>query len=58
MHAIDYDEYISAQTLINEGVNVNYKNKYNESCLSVAIKEANLPMIKLLIENGADTGTM
>ncbi len=54
MYAIDYDHYISAQTLINEDANLNYKNNYGETCLSIAIKRHNLPMIKLLKENGAN----
>ncbi len=54
MYAVDYDHYISAQTLINEDANLNYKNKYGETCLSIAIKRHNLPMIKLLKENGAN----
>ena len=58
MQAVDYDKYISAQTLINSGVNVNYKNQYQVSCLSIAIKELNFPMIKLLVENGADPKMM
>ncbi len=54
MYAVDYDHYISAQVLINEKANLNYKNKYNETALSIAIEKGNLPMVKLLIESGAD----
>ncbi len=45
--------FISAQALINRKANVNFKNKYGETPLVLAIKHSDLPMIKLLIENGA-----
>lgn len=54
MYAVDYDHYISAQVLINEKANLNFKNKYEETPLSVAIKKGSLPMVKLLVESGAD----
>jgi ankyrin repeat protein len=54
MYAVDYDHYISAQVLINEKANLNFKNKYGETPLSIAIKKGSLPMVKLLVECGAD----
>jgi ankyrin repeat protein len=54
MYAVDYDHYIAAQVLIDKKANVNYKNKYEETPLSIGIKNNNLPMVKLLLESGAD----
>jgi ankyrin repeat protein len=54
MYAVDYDHYIAAQVLIDKKANVNFKNKYEETPLSIGIKNNNLPMVKLLLESGAD----
>ncbi len=54
MHAVKLDEYIPAMTYIQLGANVNARGKYGETPLYLAVKKENIPMIKLLIENGAD----
>ncbi|MFN8257591.1 MAG: ankyrin repeat domain-containing protein [Bacteroidales bacterium] len=55
MEAANSGHYISAQTLINRKANLNFRNKYGETALLLAVKKNDLPMIKLLIENGAST---
>tara|TARA_B100000902_G_scaffold111105_1_gene112471 strand:+ start:1331 stop:1900 length:570 start_codon:yes stop_codon:yes gene_type:complete len=41
--------------LIEQGVNVNYQNNYDETALIVASSDyGNLPLIKLLLDSGAD----
>jgi ankyrin repeat protein len=55
MEAANSGKYISAQTLINRKANVNFKNKYGETPLVLAVKKNDLPMIKLLVESGAKT---
>lgn len=42
------------QTAINNGLNVNMKNKKNESLLLIAVQNNAVKTAKLLVENGAD----
>lgn len=55
LHAVEYDKYISANCLIENKANVNYRKKNGMTPLFAAIKRNNFPMIKLLIESGAKT---
>jgi ankyrin repeat protein len=54
-YAVWKDEEIATKTLINRGANVNSTNKYGETPLIIAIEHQNLTIIKLLVENGANT---
>ena len=54
-YAVWRGEYISVQTLISRAANVNSINKFGESPLIKAIEQQNLLLIKLLIENSANT---
>ncbi len=57
MHAVKLDEYIAALAYIKLGANVNAMGKRGETPLSLAVEEESIPMIKLLIEHGANPET-
>ena len=57
MHAVKLDEYIAALAYIKLGANVNARGRNGDSPLSLAIREENIPMLKLLFDNGADPKT-
>lgn len=43
-----------AKILIDNGADINYKNRYDETALLVAAREKHIEMCELLVENGAD----
>ncbi|MEL6142214.1 MAG: ankyrin repeat domain-containing protein, partial [Bacteroidota bacterium] len=42
--------------LLEQGVPVNYTNRYNRTALSFAAEEGNINIVRLLLQNGADVG--
>jgi ankyrin repeat protein len=54
MNAVQYQHYISAETLIKRKANVNFSSKYGETALTLAIANNDYAMIKLLVESGAN----
>jgi ankyrin repeat protein len=54
MYAAQYEHYISAETLIKRKANVNFKSEDGETSLTKAIANNDYPMIKLLVESGAN----
>ncbi|CAI5438286.1 unnamed protein product [Caenorhabditis angaria] len=54
MHAIEMNDFETIQYLIEKGSNTNFEDTNNDTCLSLAVKNINYPVIGLLLDNGAD----
>lgn len=53
-YAVYYGYYKTAKYLLENGANVNLKNRKGETPLHLAVKKGNVRMVKLLLEYGAE----
>ena len=54
IHAVIINNYDLVKSLIDEGADVNAKNKYGSIALMIALEEGHKEICELLIANGAD----
>ena len=53
-YAVGLSDFKAVKLFTDEGVNVNYQYKKSFTALSLAVKQCNIAIIRLLLDNGAD----
>jgi ankyrin repeat protein len=54
LEAVKNGEFAEVERLIKAGANVNYRDEQGWNALNFAAGQGNLPLVKLLVESGAD----
>ena len=56
-NAVENEDYVRVKQLLENGFNVNYKDKYGNTLLHEAVRHNYVPIIKLLLKYGANINT-